>query len=85
MREHRKLDYGPWTIGGGKRADYKSLASLATNKIELRNSDSQHVSSHKPIPIVHSPIKTGDRRDSNPQQPGPQPGALPLSYGHHEI
>lgn len=25
----------------------------------------------------------GDRRDSNPQQPGPQPGALPLSYGHH--
>ena len=27
---------------------------------------------------------TGDRRDSNPQQPGPQPGALPLSYGHHK-
>lgn len=25
----------------------------------------------------------GDRRDSNPQQPGPQPGALPLSYDHH--
>ena len=27
--------------------------------------------------------KWGDRRDSNPQQPGPQPGALPLSYDHH--
>ena len=27
----------------------------------------------------------GDRRDSNPQQPGPQPGALPLSYDHHFI
>jgi hypothetical protein len=24
----------------------------------------------------------GDRRDSNPQQPEPQSGALPLSYGH---
>ena len=27
--------------------------------------------------------KWGDRRDSNPQQPEPQSGALPLSYGHH--
>jgi hypothetical protein len=27
----------------------------------------------------------GDRRDSNPQQPGPQPGALPLSYDHHLV
>ena len=27
--------------------------------------------------------KMGDRRDSNPQQPEPQSGALPLSYGHH--
>ena len=26
----------------------------------------------------------GGRRDSNPQQPEPQSGALPLSYGHHE-
>jgi hypothetical protein len=25
----------------------------------------------------------GGRRDSNPQQPEPQSGALPLSYGHH--
>jgi hypothetical protein len=25
----------------------------------------------------------GDRRGSNPQQPEPQSGALPLSYGHH--
>jgi hypothetical protein len=25
----------------------------------------------------------GDRRDSNPQQPEPQSGALPLSYDHH--
>src|SRR5260370_42134567 len=25
----------------------------------------------------------GDRRDSNPQHPEPQSGALPLSYGHH--
>src|SRR3989338_1208573 len=25
----------------------------------------------------------GDRRDSNPQPPGPQPGTLPLSYGRH--
>ena len=25
----------------------------------------------------------GDRRDSNPQQPVPQTGALPLSYGRH--
>ena len=27
----------------------------------------------------------GDRRDSNAQPPLPQRGALPLSYGHHEI
>src|SRR3989338_6805570 len=25
----------------------------------------------------------GDRRDSTPQPPGPQPGTLPLSYGRH--
>ena len=25
----------------------------------------------------------GDRRDSNPQQPESQSGALPLNYGHH--
>ena len=27
--------------------------------------------------------KWGERRDSNPQQPEPQSGALPLSYAHH--
>src|ERR1700676_4377177 len=27
----------------------------------------------------------GGRRDSNPQQPEPQSGALPLSYGHQTI
>jgi hypothetical protein len=27
--------------------------------------------------------EVGGRRDSNPQQPEPQSGALPLSYGHH--
>ena len=26
----------------------------------------------------------GDRRDSNPQQPESQSGALPLNYGHHK-
>ena len=25
----------------------------------------------------------GERRGSNPQPPGPQPSALPLSYAHH--
>ena len=30
-------------------------------------------------------ITTGGRRDSNPQQPEPQSGALPLSYGHHNV
>src|SRR5256714_5472536 len=30
------------------------------------------------------PPCTGDRRDSNPQQPEPQSGALPLSYGHQQ-
>ena len=28
--------------------------------------------------------KWGDRRDSNPQQPESQSGALPLNYGHHK-
>ncbi len=32
-----------------------------------------------------SGIKWGGQRDSNPQQPEPQSGALPLSYGHHEF
>ena len=27
----------------------------------------------------------GGRRDSNPQQPEPQSGALPLSYDHHSL
>ena len=25
----------------------------------------------------------GERRDSNPRSPGPQPGALPLGHAHH--
>src|SRR5437667_4385216 len=29
--------------------------------------------------------KPGGRRDSNPQQPEPQSGALPLSYDHHNL
>ena len=31
------------------------------------------------------PAKPGGRRDSNPQQPEPQSGALPLSYDHHNL
>src|SRR2546423_1566421 len=31
-----------------------------------------------------SKMSRGDRRDSNPQQPEPQSGALPLSYGHQQ-
>jgi hypothetical protein len=34
------------------------------------------------IELRSRPVWTGDRRDSNPQQPEPQSGALPLSYGH---
>src|SRR3954464_3725841 len=30
-------------------------------------------------------IEPGGRRDSNPQQPESQSGALPLSYGHHIV
>src|SRR5437870_12762865 len=30
----------------------------------------------------HKNGEWGDRRDSNPQQPEPQSGALPLNYGH---
>src|SRR5215831_16809898 len=29
--------------------------------------------------------KLGGQRDSNPQQPEPQSGALPLSYDHHNL
>src|SRR5262249_19149199 len=32
-----------------------------------------------------SKINLGGRRDSNPQQPEPQSGALPLSYDHHNV
>src|SRR5213592_4532864 len=34
-------------------------------------------------PIANRKSIWGGRRDSNPQQPEPQSGALPLSYGHH--
>src|SRR2546423_4019916 len=34
------------------------------------------------LPAAEPPA--GDRRDSNPQQPEPQSGALPLSYGHQQ-
>ncbi len=34
--------------------------------------------------IFNEGKKWGDRRDSNPQQPEPQSGALPLNYGHHQ-
>ena len=34
-------------------------------------------------PVLHHCKKWGGQRDSNPQQPEPQSGALPLSYDHH--
>jgi hypothetical protein len=38
---------------------------------------------HSNIPALHhSSKKWGGQRDSNPQQPEPQSGALPLSYDH---
>ena len=33
--------------------------------------------------MVPGETETGGQRDSNPQQPEPQSGALPLSYDHH--
>src|SRR4029077_16938754 len=35
--------------------------------------------------IANFKLIWGGRRDSNPQQPEPQSGALPLSYGHHNL
>src|SRR5262245_1009100 len=32
---------------------------------------------HPPAFIDHPSVEQGDRRDSNPRRPGPQPGALP--------
>ena len=41
------------------------------------------LSEKSPTPNERSESESwGDRRDSNPQQPEPQSGALPLSYGH---
>ena len=41
---------------------------------------------HSNIPAVHHASKKwGGQRDSNPQQPEPQSGALPLSYDHRLI
>src|SRR5437773_10095488 len=38
---------------------------------------------HSNTPALHhSSKKWGGQRDSNPQQPEPQSGALPLSYDH---
>src|SRR5205085_11260846 len=37
------------------------------------------------LPTIQNPKwKWGGRRDSNPQQPESQSGALPLSYGHQQ-
>jgi hypothetical protein len=38
---------------------------------------------HHSLITIHAP-KKGGQRDSNPQQPEPQSGALPLSYGHQQ-
>src|SRR6266576_2081406 len=41
---------------------------------------------HSLVTNHYSPSrKKGGRRDSNPQPPEPQSGALPLSYGHHKF
>jgi hypothetical protein len=43
---------------------------------------------HRNRTKIHNPkskMEMGGRRDSNPQQPEPQSGALPLSYDHHII
>src|SRR6266700_2383669 len=40
---------------------------------------------HRSLLTDHYSCKKGGRRDSNPQQPEPQSGALPLSYGHRRF
>ena len=80
---HEDLDPSVSTAFRRTKQD-KNIAETATNCACKRNcSIARRAFIHELYRGI-SPLKSwGDRRDSNPQQPEPQSGALPLSYGHH--
>jgi site-specific DNA recombinase len=55
---------------------------LATNPLSIEPGEIVDGTIQNAHAFLQCPV-WGDRRDSNPQQPAPQAGALPLSYDHH--
>jgi hypothetical protein len=61
---------------------------LQAQMMEVKGERGEKKQDRTPKPLTNylsllTHLKPGGRRDSNPQQPEPQSGALPLSYGHH--
>ena len=56
---------------------------FSTADFRLKNAAPGMVDPNLKIENPKSKMRWGGRRDSNPQQPEPQSGALPLSYDHH--
>lgn len=57
---------------------------LATNPLTIAPGEYIDDMPQKADAFLQNPV-WGDRRESNPQQPAPQAGALPLSHDHHTI
>ena len=81
---HQLSDFAP-ILGQplGRDSVFKQLEGFALWKVQKAFATDHNLPTlFEPKPS--SEVKRGgDRRGSNPQQPEPQSGALPLSYGRH--
>src|SRR6266487_6676580 len=88
------MEFGEPSVPGGIRTPNLLIRSQKLYPVELQAQFFKIPSSKFQIPKPRAWnfgagiwnlqfANPGGRRDSNPQQPEPQSGALPLSYGHH--
>ena len=71
------------SVSGGIRTHNLLIRSQMLYPVELQTRREFSIWEEGTSPIANRKSIWGGRRDSNPQQPEPQSGALPLSYGHH--
>ena len=90
VRETKKLSNSK-SVPGGIRTPNLLIRSQKLYPVELqalrnlRFSISNFRFAEWKSTIANPKSIWGGRRDSNPQQPEPQSGALPLSYDHHSL
>src|SRR5437870_5456148 len=73
------------SVSGGIRTHNLLIRSQMLYPVELQTRREFSIWEEGTSPIANRKSIWGGRRDSNPQQPEPQSGALPLSYDHHSL